>query len=786
MSPVSQKPRFVRAAAAAGSLIVILLSLVGAAPGPAASPRLLWPLEISGTLLSSFGEYRYDHLHAGIDISTQGKTGYKVLAADTGEVFRLKVEWRGYGRAIYLRHPGGRITVYGHLDRFEERVLGLEGRVARRQAEAGTRYPGDIYLDPPRPVGRGQVIAYSGESGVGLPHLHFEVRDREDRPIDPFAAGLRPPADHSPPILESLTITAAEPGTFIDGVRRERTYRLDGRGSPEPVRINGPFLASVTAHDPAGAGGRAGLHAIEAAIDGAQVYRLAFRSFRFDQYPLAGLIYDHRGSHLGPARFSYRLVLLPGNELAEGSASEGPAGSRGAYPGALDLSPGAHQMEIRAVDDAGNRARASVCLVIGRPRVPPFLVGSSDRSAGTVRFAFADPPAPEGGTLGRAVDARGSSPRRSPCATPPPHGVEGEVWTEGRFLPVPCDAIQGTCAPGTPVDGPLALRLREVRDGVPGGWRMSAASAGSSDLPAPEGLQIETWPGFLDLLISFPRPLDARLTLSSAPSGEEVAGFFYRDDLTYGAAIDYRTVAAAPHLSVIGPEERHAPLARRELEARFALPSEATAARLGDVTVDMPAGSRFFPGPVLVLRGTVAVVPGLAALADDVDLRPEGESLRVPATLAFRVREGPEADLRPLGIYRWDPVSTRWDYEGGEADPAARSVSLHFRRYGRFALLKDQSPPVLFEVHPVDGASGIERRPRLWARVEDLGMGLDYDGVAFVLDGAPLDSEFDPDRGVARVLDPPALAPGPHRLTVTATDRAGNSSAPVAVSFTSR
>ena len=93
---------------------------------------------------------------------------------------------------------------------------------------------------------------------------------------------------------------------------------------------------------------------------------------------------------------------------------------------------------------------------------------------------------------------------------------------------------------------------------------------------------------------------------------------------------------------------------------------------------------------------------------------------------------------------------------------------------------------MLFEVHPADGASGIERRPRLWARVEDLGMGLDYDGVAFVLDGAPLDSEFDPDRGVARVLDPPALAPGPHRLTVTATDRAANSSAPVAISFTSR
>src|SRR5262245_49124261 len=113
---------------------------------PGRAEGLLWPLETHGPVLSSFGEYRYDHLHAGVDISTGGGTGFKVLAAAPGEVFRLKVEWRGYGRALYLRHAGGRVTVYGHLERYEDRVLGLEKLVARRQASLGTRYPGDIYL----------------------------------------------------------------------------------------------------------------------------------------------------------------------------------------------------------------------------------------------------------------------------------------------------------------------------------------------------------------------------------------------------------------------------------------------------------------------------------------------------------------------------------------------------------------------------------------------------------------------------------------------------------------
>src|SRR5438445_1209224 len=150
-------------AVAAGGLAAFALLLP--APAIATSPAgtLLWPLSISHVILSSFGEYRYDHLHAGIDISTGGATGLKVVAADRGEVYRVKVEWRGYGRATYLRHPGRRSTVYGHLERFEDAVLGLEGRVARRQAEAKTRYPGDIYLDPPLPVIRGQTIGFSGE-----------------------------------------------------------------------------------------------------------------------------------------------------------------------------------------------------------------------------------------------------------------------------------------------------------------------------------------------------------------------------------------------------------------------------------------------------------------------------------------------------------------------------------------------------------------------------------------------------------------------------------------------
>ncbi|HZM69061.1 MAG TPA: hypothetical protein VFB95_01705, partial [Candidatus Cryosericum sp.] len=69
------------------------------------------------------------------------------------------------------------------------------------------------------------------------------------------------------------------------------------------------------------------------------------------------------------------------------------------------------------------------------------------------------------------------------------------------------------------------------------------------------------------------------------------------------------------------------------------------------------------------------------------------------------------------------------------------------------------------------------------AQIEEIGKGLGPDGVSFVLDGAPLESEFDPDRHTARPFAAPVLQPGWHHLRVVATDRAGNVSTPLEARF---
>ena len=755
-----------------------LVILERAAAAGATAGALRWPLDLAPAVVSSFGEYRYDHMHAGVDLSTGGAVGLPVHAAADGRVFRLKVEWRGYGRALYLKHADGRISVYGHLERYEDAVLGLEKRVARRQREAGTRYPGDIYLDPPLPVRRGQVIAFSGESGVGLPHLHFEMRGAGDDPIDPFRNGLPAPRQGAP-VLESIVATAAGPDAWIDGVLRVKTLALRLRNRvyepEEPLRVSGPVLLDLSAWAPGG-GGRAGIRFLEARLDGESCYRLDFDRFRFEQYPLAGLIYDHRFSHLGPTRMVWRLAALPGNALAQGGCRFVAGDAGGMAPGAYGLEDGAHRLEVIARDAAGAESIARLCIFSGRPAALSGLRGTAARDGGVAAVGFDAP------DTARAAPADGAAAGVAACRTPA-WRVEGGRWDGRSWAALDCRERDGVCEPaaGASRSGGNDVRLRQVVAGVPGPWTWGPGVARRSP---PAGIEAEAMPSFLDLVAMLrspgTAPEDAAGCAGDGLAWRPLEGLRLGSGLTY-ADLAERARTAAPGLRACAVDQAIAPFA-----ARWIAPGDSARVEGEGYRVEVPIGGRFFAGPLLVRTLPRGELPeGLRAERDPIAIAPDGECLNARATLTFATTPG-DPRIGALGIYRWDGDSGRWSFEGGDPDASGSGLALGFRRYGRFALLRDEAAPVIRSVRPAGGGVVSRGRVEVVASVEDLGKGLDHDGVSFLLDGAPLESEFDPDRGTARPFDPPALTAGRHHLKVQATDRAGNVSTPVEVDFTVR
>lgn len=81
------------------------------------------PMALQPVLKGNYGELRSNHFHSGIDLSTQGKIGQPVRASADGYVSRIKISEYGYGKAIYIDHPNGYTTVYGHLHRLKHLPL---------------------------------------------------------------------------------------------------------------------------------------------------------------------------------------------------------------------------------------------------------------------------------------------------------------------------------------------------------------------------------------------------------------------------------------------------------------------------------------------------------------------------------------------------------------------------------------------------------------------------------------------------------------------------------------
>jgi murein DD-endopeptidase MepM/ murein hydrolase activator NlpD len=145
----------------------ILLLILGLLSSSCYIPR--WPVD--GPLISPFGlRFRgvSPDLHRGVDIRVPDGTSVRTMAR--GRV-RFAGTMAGYGNVVWVDHPRGVISVYGHLS-----VI---------QVSKGEEVRG------------GQVIALSGHSGNAQgPHLHFEVW-RHGREIDPvpFLGGF-PRTEH--------------------------------------------------------------------------------------------------------------------------------------------------------------------------------------------------------------------------------------------------------------------------------------------------------------------------------------------------------------------------------------------------------------------------------------------------------------------------------------------------------------------------------------------------------------------------------------------------------------
>ncbi|MCZ7555155.1 MAG: M23 family metallopeptidase [Bacteroidia bacterium] len=241
----------------------------------------LWPTDAGTKRTSDFAEFRKTHFHAGIDVSTGGQIGYKVFAARDGWLHALSFEPGGYGWFLVLRHYDGYYTCYAHLDRPVEGILNAW---YQKLSAAGRSFGEIVWAGDTVHVKRGELIAYTGDTGAGPPHLHFEVRDRDYNPVNPGLSRHLRPVDSLPPEVKGIMLVPLDAGATIDGKWTSKLLTPSGAGSATTVKglpvLRGRVGILLRAHDRAnGATDYPTPYRIRLLVDGKEYFSSTARRF---------------------------------------------------------------------------------------------------------------------------------------------------------------------------------------------------------------------------------------------------------------------------------------------------------------------------------------------------------------------------------------------------------------------------------------------------------------------------------------------------------------------------
>jgi murein DD-endopeptidase MepM/ murein hydrolase activator NlpD len=277
------------------------------------------PLDIPLNLSGNFGELRTNHFHAGLDIKTNQQEGLNLYAVADGFVSRIKVSPFGYGYALYITHPNGYTTVYGHMKKYGEKI---DSYVKAKQYELQS-FSVDLFPDSSLlPVMKGEIIGLSGNSGgSGGPHLHFEIRETvSEKVMNPLLFGFKI-KDKVLPSVSGIWILPLGDDAAINGkhvplnlTTKAGTGKCTLSSASVPIVHGDIGFAVHTTDGYDGNSNRCGIYRVELRVDSQLVFaqRMDRLDFTTNRAMNAHTIYEKFKQHRSSIHSSYRL---PGNPL---------------------------------------------------------------------------------------------------------------------------------------------------------------------------------------------------------------------------------------------------------------------------------------------------------------------------------------------------------------------------------------------------------------------------------------------------------------------------------------
>lgn len=311
-----------------------------------AQEKAIKPLDVPMSFSGTYGELRRNHFHGGVDWRVGGKIGDPIHVIKSGYICQVSVSVYGYGNGIYVKHNDGTMSVYGHMSAYTPKIAAL---VKKAQYEK-KRYNVNLYFGPDDfPVKQGDIIGRVGSTGSSAgPHLHMEVRDSSNVPMNYISMGYYKPVDNIRPHIARVAFYS-----YDDCSPVANTFRV--RNIPDPKNFSGEVnlpkesYVAIDAYDiQDGTTGKLAVEEYRVSLDDRMIFRFKVGNVGFDEGSDIKSLIEYRESYAG-GRDMVKSVVDPGNSLSYKTDT---------LDGGLIILEDyeRHTVRIEALDEHGNKA----------------------------------------------------------------------------------------------------------------------------------------------------------------------------------------------------------------------------------------------------------------------------------------------------------------------------------------------------------------------------------------------------------------------------------------------